>query len=96
MTGNKLSCKDISALARQGDEISVNLFNDMKDKLIFAIKSIVANLDPEILVLGGSVCKDKDLFLPAVLASIPDLKIEFAPDTGKQVLYGALAYGFMD
>lgn len=95
-TGNKLSCKDISILARKGDPIAMKIFNDAGDKLVFAIKSIVANLDPDILVLGGSVCKDKDLFLPKIEKEIPSLKIGFAPDTGKQVLYGALACGFMD
>ena len=90
-TGNKLSCKDISVLAKQGDKVALEIFDDASNKLIFALSSIVANLDPEIVVLGGSVCKDKDLFLPKIEKALPRLKIGFAPDTGKQVLYGALA-----
>ena len=95
-TGKKLSCKDISSLARSGDEIASKIFDDAGDKLVFALSSIVANLDPEIVVLGGSVCKDKDLFLPKIQKSLKDLKIGFAPDTGKQVLYGALAYAVIE
>ena len=91
-TGKKLSCKAIAELARDGDQIALKVFEDAGDKLVFAIHSIIANLDPEILVLGGSVCKDKDLFLPKIKKEFPKLKIGFAPDTGKQVLYGALAY----
>jgi len=95
-TGKILSCKDISTLARSGDKVAMDIFEDAGDKLAFALSSLVANLDPEIVVLGGSVCKDKDLFLPKIEKALPNLKIGFAPDTGKQVLYGALAYGFMD
>ena len=95
-TGNNLSCKDISSLARKGDPVAKDIFEDAGDKLVFALSSIVANIDPEIVVLGGSVCKDKDLFLSKIEKALPNLKIGFAPDTGKQVLYGALAYGFMD
>lgn len=94
--GVKLSCKDIAVLARGGDKVAKEVFDDAGDKLVFALSTIVANLDPEIVVLGGSVCKDKDLFLPKIEKALPSLKIGFAPNTGKQVLYGALAYGLMD
>lgn len=95
-TGNMLSCKDISTLARNGDVVARSLFDDAGDKLVFALQSVIANLDPEIVVFGGSVCNDKDLFLPKIEKSLPNLKIGYAPDTGKQVLYGALCYGLMN
>ena len=92
-TGNKLSCAEIATLARKGEKQALAIFQTASEKLIFALRAVIATLDPELIVLGGSVCKSKDLFLPQVQKALPALRIEHAPDTGKQVLYGALAYG---
>ena len=90
-TGEKLSGGEIAQKAFLGDESALKLFNDASKKLALALETIVAILDPEIVVLGGSVCKSKDLFMPYVLKAMPNLKIAYAREDGKQVLYGALA-----
>lgn len=94
-TGEKLVCAEIAERARSGEKNALEIFQTASEKLIFALKTIVATLDPEIVVLGGSVCKSADLFLPTVKNALPALRIEYAPTHGKQVLYGALAYGLM-
>ena len=92
-TGEKIPCAEIAKRANAGEEIALEIFKTASEKLVFALSAIVATLDPEIVVLGGSVCKSKELFLPSVQKALPALRIEYAPDNGKQVLYGALAYG---
>lgn len=94
-TGKKLVCAEIAECARNGEKNALEIFQTASEKLIFALKIIVATLDPEIVVLGGSVCKSADLFLPTLQKALPALRIEYAPTHGKQVLYGALAYGLM-
>lgn len=94
-TGERIPCAEIACRAQAGNKIALKIFQTASEKLTFALQSIVAVLDPEIVVFGGSVCKSKDLFLPAVQKSLPNLKIEYAPENGKQVLYGALAYALM-
>lgn len=94
-TGEKLVCAEIADRARNGEKTALEIFQTASEKLVFALKTIVATLDPEIVVLGGSVCKSADLFLPTVQKALPTLRIEYAPTHGKQVLYGALAYGLM-
>lgn len=94
-TGEKLVCAEIADRARNGEKIALEIFQTASEKLIFALRAVVATLDPEIVVLGGSVCKSADLFLPTVQKALPALRIEYAPTHGKQVLYGALAYGLM-
>lgn len=92
-SGTYLACAEIADKARKGDEVALEIFQTASEKLVQGLSCIVATLDPEIVVLGGSVCKSADLFLPSVQEKLPALKIEYAPTHGKQVLYGALAYG---
>ena len=91
-TGKGLSCLEIERLARSGDTLACGLFKEAGEKLAFALAAVKSVLDPDIVVLGGSVCKAKDLFMPVVEKRLPTLCIEYAK-SGKQVLLGALAYG---
>lgn len=92
-TGEKLACAEIAARARAGDKIALEIFETASEKLVFALRAVVATLDPEIVVLGGSVCKSKDLFLPKVQKMLPELEIDYAREDGKQVIFGAYVYG---
>ena len=91
-TGKALSCLEIERLARAGDLLALRLFQEAGEKLAFALSAVKSVLDPDVVVLGGSVCKAKDLFMPVVAKKLPALRIEYA-ESGKQVLLGALAYG---
>lgn len=88
-TGIRLSCAEIEAQAKAGDEVAVRLFDEASDYLAFALHAIRAIVDPELIVLGGSVCRAGRLILGDVEAHH---NIGFAPDDGKQVLKGAFAY----
>lgn len=92
ITGEKKSCAEIADMARSGDKIAQDIFTVAGEKLRYALKVIVATIDPEIVVLGGSVCKSADL----LGLNMNEPKTEYAPSHGKQVLYGALAYGLIN
>lgn len=85
-TGNKRSCAEIEALAKAGDPTAANLFADARGFLAFGLGSIRAIMDPELIVLGGSVCRAGELILGDLEKHH---RIGFAPDDGKQVLKGA-------
>ena len=92
-TGEKLACAEIAARARAGEKTALEIFDTASEKLVIALRAIVATLDPEVVALGGSVCKSKDLFLPKVQKALPELKIGYAREDGKQVIFGAYVYG---
>lgn len=92
-TGTSISCAEIADRARNGDSFCIELFREAGEKISFALSSLVAIVDPEALVLGGSVCLAKDLFIDEIKKRLPSLKIFYAPESGKQVLVGANEYG---
>ena len=91
--GEKLSCREIAIRARAGEKTALEIFDTASEKLVIALRAIVATFDPEIVVLGGSVCKARDLFLSKLQNALPDLKIGYAREDGKQVILGACVYG---
>ena len=88
-TGESLSCARIEERARRGEAVACRLYRDASAALLFAADTLHAVMDPEILVLGGSVCRSGDLLLDQIKAHH---KVGFAPDDGKQVLAGAYVY----
>ena len=95
-TGNRLNCAEIADLARTGEETAKEIFATAQEKLTFALGAIEAVLDPDAIVLGGSVCKSKDVFIEQAVEKFSHLNIFYASENGKQVLYGALAYGLAE
>ena len=89
-TGKALPCAGIEALAREGDPVACRVYEDAAKALVFAANALHAVMDPEKLVLGGSVCRSGDLLLAPLKRSYPD--VVFADDDGKQVLRGAFVY----
>lgn len=88
-TGVRKSCAEIEALAKAGDALACALFSEASEYLAFALNAIRAIVDPELIVLGGSVCRAGKLILGD---AEQHHRIGFAPDDGKQVLKGAFAY----
>ena len=91
-TGKSLGCADIAAAARLGDETARALFVSAGEKTARVLKAVCAVLDPDIIVLGGSVIKSRDLFIDEIYKLIDSGRIAFAPEHGKQVLIGAYEY----
>ena len=88
-SGEKKSCAEIERLAKAGDPLASSLYREAADALAFAGETIRAIMDPDILVLGGSVCRSGEI-LVGKLASRHT--VGYAPDDGKQVLLGACAF----
>lgn len=56
----------VTALARDGDPLSVRLVEQLAGDLGLGIASLVAVLDPAVVVLGGGMATDGDYLLPLV------------------------------
>jgi glucokinase len=63
VTGISLSAERIGELARTGDTLALMLYQTLGEILGKALVWIGNIIDPEILVLGGSVVKSNDLFI---------------------------------
>lgn len=91
-TGNSLSCWEIASLASSCDETAKRIFTDAGRKLAMMLTTLTQIVDPDIIVMGGSVCKAEKLFMPTVREALPKTNFAFVM-SGKQVLLGALCYG---
>lgn len=91
-TGKKISCREISALARQGDKNALSVFEACGRALAEGIECIVKIEDPEKIVLGGGVTADADLFFPFLKKISTKTNIVISKMQGKQVLYGCAAW----
>lgn len=67
MTGEELFQK-----AEQGDKVAMNIFSKFGSNFGEAIKLIMYSVDPEIIILGGSVSKSFNLFKDEMFKSISD------------------------
>ena len=57
----------ISDLARQGNESAKAAWATFADDLHFACECLISLIDPEIIVLGGSIAQARDLFGPLLI-----------------------------
>lgn len=64
-TGPHLSGKDVTRLARQGDPFAQEIMADFTGWLGIALSFVADILDPDLIVIGGGLSQDADLFLPA-------------------------------
>ena len=68
---SKLTAKMVFDAARELDDVAMKVFNHYVDYLCKAIYTIIAFLDPEMIVLGGGISKSGDFLLNAVRERIP-------------------------
>lgn len=81
-----LTCKDVFDFAKNGDKVSLDVVNDMSEKLARGAASICNTLNPDLLLLGGGVSKAGEFLLDKVkekfkryaFYSIKDTKIALA------------------
>ncbi len=102
--GRSVDAKEAFALARQGSAECTAVIGEAADHLGYAIASVYQILDPDIIVLGGSVTKDYDFIEPHLTRAV-DRYIQAVPGRtpriavsgfdGRQVLIGAALYGKM-
>lgn len=102
LAGEKLGAKEVFALARKGDSGMRAIIDKAADKLGLALSSVYHIIDPEVIVLGGSVTKDYGDFADALAAALTKytqpvegrgFNIKISRFDGEQVLLGALIYG---
>lgn len=99
--GRTMDAKAVYALARQGDEPACAVVREAAEHLGYAVAAVYQLLDPDIVVLGGSVTRDYDVFGELLLASaasfiqpVPGRAVRLAVSEfdGEQVALGAAWY----
>lgn len=100
---DKISAKDIFEAAKQGDSIALKVTSEVAELIGMGIANIVSLVNPEIIVLGGSIGKNSSIILAQIISTVEryaqpisskSVKIvtsQLGADAG---LYGA-AYGMM-
>ncbi len=85
-TGRTLRPREIAEAARAGDADAIATFNEFGTHLGVALSYIVNVIDPGILVVGGSIANDWELFRDSMEASLrpninemPRMKLRVVP-----------------
>jgi glucokinase len=73
LTGRIKSAKEISLLARVGDNDAVMAWNTFGKSLAFALSWCINLIDPDIVILGGSIANSSDLFYESMNATLKPL-----------------------
>lgn len=105
LRGITTSAKEVFSLARGGDEKMKKIIEGAADKLGLALSSVYQLIDPEVIVLGGSVTKDYEDFSEALKRSLNKytqpvegrrLNIQISRFDGEQVILGAILYAIQN
>ena len=62
-----LDAVTVARLAREGNEPAAAAWRSFGEDLAFLCQAVVALLDPQVIVIGGSLAQAADLFKPALL-----------------------------
>lgn len=102
--GYFIETKDAFALAKAGDSEMTEVIKDATEKLALGLSHIIQIIDPEVIVLGGSVTKDYDVFADYLNSALKKysqpienrkFNIKISEFDGEQVILGAILYGSM-
>lgn len=94
--------KSVFELARSGDSAMLSIIEDATDKLALGLSHVIQIIDPDVIVLGGSVTKDYDVFKDLLNNSLKkyvqptenrEFNIKISEFDGEQVIIGAILYG---
>ncbi|MCE6997931.1 ROK family protein [Saccharothrix sp. S26] len=64
------SAREVFAAAKAGDERALPAVRDEAERLAFVVASVVAVIDPELVVLGGGIGSNTDLLLEPLEAAL--------------------------
>lgn len=64
--------EELMTLARKGDGMAIEAFKNFGEHLGNAVKIILYAVDPEVIIIGGSVVKSVEFFEPGLAHSISD------------------------
>lgn len=102
LKGRQIETKEVFALAKSGDREMQGIIDDAADKLGLGLSHIIQVVDPEVIVLGGSVTKDYNFFAASLYSAINrytqpikgrDFNIKISQFDGEQVILGAILFG---
>lgn len=71
ITNKDLNGKEVAERARDGEKEALDVFRQFSDGLTFALAWTLNTVDPDLVVIGGSVVDSIDLFLPRVKEQLP-------------------------
>ncbi|MFL6187430.1 MAG: ROK family transcriptional regulator, partial [Actinomycetes bacterium] len=70
----KVETATVLEAARAGDEVALEIVDEVADRMAHAVAALAGMLDPELVVISGAVADDGDLFLDRIRARLlPDL-----------------------
>ncbi len=81
LSGNKLSSKEIMELARTGDPEALKTWEEFGKHLAVPVSWSINFIDPEVIILGGSITNARDFFLPSLEKS---LRKNICPEPAKK------------
>lgn len=102
LKGVKIDTKDVFLMALKGDNQMISVINEATDKLALGLSHIIQIIDPEIIVLGGSVTKDYKFFAEYLNYALNkytqpvsgrEFNIKISEFDGEQVILGAILFG---
>lgn len=73
LVGNDPSCITAEIMdnaARQGDSLSRRVFAEMGKVLGIGVSNLINIFNPQLVILGGLVCRASDFFLPACIQTV--------------------------
>lgn len=101
LRGISTDTKTAFVLARSGDEEMKKIIDNAAEKLGLALSSVYHLIDPEVIVLGGSVTKDYNDFAETLQKSLTrhtqpvtgrKFNVKISNFNGEQVILGAILY----
>ena len=73
-----MNAKDVCEAAENGDQTAISILSEVGKYLGIGIANIINILDPEAIIIGGSVAKSHKLFMPSMQKAL-DEKV-YLPD----------------
>lgn len=70
-TGVELTGKEVAEHALAGEEAAMDVFTQFADGLVFALAWTLNTIDPDAVIIGGSVINSADLYLSRVRTLLP-------------------------
>lgn len=68
ITNRKLTAEEISNLARKGESDALKVWDEFTHALAYTLSWIVNMIDPEAIIIGGSVIHSSDIFWDSMVA----------------------------
>jgi glucokinase len=68
--GKTCSAVEIADFARQGDKQAIFIWEEFGKAVAFALSWAVNLIDPEVVVIGGSIANAMELFLPSLTGAL--------------------------